>query len=185
MKHPTSVTTACCLLLLLPTALTAADSPESEARALAAEFVGQLKPQLKMALQQGGPANAIEVCSHQAPKIADSLSAESGWLVRRVSLKSRNASRAVPDAWEAEVLKDFERRQQAGEKPGQISYSETTPAHFRFMQAQGAEGVCLTCHGEQLSPEVTQALHEYYPDDHATGYTLGQVRGAISLSKAL
>ncbi len=184
MKYP-AFFAAACYVLLLPTTLFAADSLEAEAQALATEFVGQLKPQLKTALQQGGPANAIEVCSHQAPRIADSLSAESGWLVRRISLRSRNASRAIPDAWETQVLKDFERRQKAGEKPSQINYSETTPSHFRFMQAQGVDGVCLTCHGEQLSAEVTQALQQYYPDDHATGYSLGQVRGAISLSKAL
>ena len=51
------------------------------------------------------------------------------------------------------------------------------------MQAQGVEPVCLLCHGSKLDGAVTQALQAYYPDDTATGYTLGQVRGAISLSK--
>ncbi|MEP5566721.1 MAG: DUF3365 domain-containing protein [Halioglobus sp.] len=158
---------------------------QAEAETLAAEFVGQLKPLLKSALQDGGPVNAIEVCSHQAPKLADSLAAESGWLVKRVSLKSRNASRAVPDLWETDVLHEFNRRQQAGENPLQISYSETTPSHFRYMQAQGVDGVCLTCHGQQLSQEVTEVLQKYYPDDIATGYSLGQIRGAISLTRPL
>ena len=176
---------AVCFVCVFAAPSLSEQSLETEAEALAAEFVGQLKPLLKSALQDGGPVNAIEVCSHQAPKLADSLAAESGWLVRRVSLKSRNASRAVPDLWETDVLRDFNRRQQAGENAAQISYSETTPSHFRYMQAQGVEGVCLTCHGQQLSPEVKDVLQKYYPDDIATGYSVGQIRGAMSLTRPL
>lgn len=159
------------------------DPMQAEAAALAAEFVGRLKPQLKQALQSGGPAHAIEVCSHQAPRIADALSAESGWSVKRVSLKARNASRAQPDAWEKSVLERFDQRQAAGEDAMNINYSEVSGTRYRYMQAQGVQGVCLVCHGENPAREVTQALSEYYPDDMATGYTAGQVRGAISLSK--
>ena len=51
------------------------------------------------------------------------------------------------------------------------------------MQAQAVEPLCLVCHGKGLSDEVQDALEQYYPDDTATGYSLGQVRGAISLSR--
>lgn len=179
--------------ILMPIAILVMGSPalaaptaelEAEASALAAEFVGRLKPQLQQAMQAGGPVHAIDVCSHQAPKIADALSAESGWMVKRVSLKARNASRALPDAWEKAVLQEFERRQVAGESPASIRYSETTATSYRYMQAQGAQGICLVCHGESIAAEVQQALDQYYPDDTATGYSLGQVRGAISLAKS-
>lgn len=177
---------ACVAALLLAQSSHAQDSTlQTEASSLAGEFVSRLQPQLKQALQAGGPVNAISVCSQQAPLIADSMSKESGWMVKRVSLKSRNATRAQPDTWEAAVLSQFDRRQAAGEDAAQIRYSETTPSHFRYMQAQGAQGVCLLCHGENLSAEVKVALDQYYPDDLATGYSLGQIRGAISLSKQL
>lgn len=158
---------------------------EQEARALASEFIGRLKPQLKQALQNGGPVHAIDVCSHEAPRIADALSVESGWTVKRVSLKSRNASRAQPDHWEQNVLQEFDQRQSAGEQPIDINVSETTKSRYRYMQAQGVEGVCLICHGETPSAEVANTLQEYYPDDTAIGYSMGQVRGAISLSRQL
>jgi hypothetical protein len=157
---------------------------EAYASTIAAEFVQRLKPRLQAAMQAGGPVNAIDVCSHQAPKIADALSAETGWMVKRVSLKARNASRALPDTWEKGVLQEFDRRQAAGENPASIKYSESTDSSYRYMQAQGAQGICLVCHGENISAEVQQALDQYYPDDTATGYSLGQVRGAISLSKS-
>jgi hypothetical protein len=158
---------------------------EQEAHELSQRFVGELKPQLKLAMEQGGPTRAIEVCATEAPKIADSLSAQSGWRVKRVSLKSRNASRAQPDQWEREVLQQFNQRQQAGEAAADINYSASSSGQYRYMQAQGVEPLCLICHGKGLSDPVQLTLEKYYPDDWATGYSLGQVRGAISLSKSM
>ena len=160
-------------------------SPENQAMAVANEFVGLMKPQLQQALAEGGPVNAIAVCADIAPRIADSLSAQSGWTVKRVSLKARNASRAVPDGWEETVLLEFDRRRAAGEKPTDIRHGDVVGGQYRYMQAQVVEPVCLLCHGQVLTDEVTQVLREYYPDDTATGYTLGEVRGAISLSRNL
>ncbi|MFV8817743.1 Tll0287-like domain-containing protein [Haliea sp. E17] len=171
--------------LVAPAASVAGENPESEARALAAEFVATLKPQLKGALQSAGPAGAIAVCADIAPQIADALSASSGWQVRRVSLQVRNASRASPDPWERQVLEDFGRRQAQGETADTLYLGEETGGHYRYMQAQLVEPLCLVCHGAELSQPVRQALHEYYPDDTATGYSLGEVRGAISLSRPL
>ncbi len=158
---------------------------EEQARELVGQFVGTLKPQLQQAMAEGGPARAIEVCAEVAPGIADALSARSGWVVKRVSLKARNASRATPDAWEIAVLEEFDRRQAAGEPPAQIHFGAVVNGHYRYLQAQGVEGLCLTCHGETLSPPVSETLKLYYPDDQATGYRPGLVRGAISLSKGL
>ncbi len=157
---------------------------EAEAQALVQRFVGRLKPALQGALADGGPVNAIGVCADRAPAIAEGLSQSSGWLVRRVSLQARNASRAIPDAWETTVLEDFDRRRAAGEAPASINHGELQGSHYRYMQAQGVDGVCLLCHGTNLDPAVTAALADYYPDDAATGYLPGDVRGAISLSKA-
>ena len=156
---------------------------EQHAQALARQFVGELKPQLQQAMRDGGPTHAIAVCSDIAPRLADALSAQSGWLVKRVSLKPRNASRAQPDAWEQTVLQDFDRRQAAGEPAAEIHRGELVGNQYRYMQAQGAGALCLTCHGTKLAPPVQAALQAYYPDDRATGYTLGQVRGAVSLTR--
>ncbi len=96
------------LLLFCCSAVFSAESINSElneeARQLAQRFVGELKPQLKRAMLEGGPTLAIEACASLAPRISANLAAESGWLVKRVSLKSRNASRAQPDNWEKAVL---------------------------------------------------------------------------------
>ena len=161
------------------------NEPQKNAAALVERFVGLLKPQLKQAMADGGPTHAIAVCADVAPGIADSLSAESGWSVKRVSLKSRNASRAVPDAWERKVLLSFDQRQAAGDPPADLYFGEVVKGQYRYMQAQVVEPLCLTCHGAALAGDVQETLQEYYPDDWATGYSLGEVRGAISVSGEL
>ena len=156
-----------------------------EAQSLVRQFVGQLKPQLQQAMQEGGPVQAIAVCASVAPGIADALSESSGWQVRRVSLKQRNASRAVPDPWEKQVLMDFDARQEQGEAATTLVHDQLQSHGYRYMQAQIAEPLCLVCHGENLAPQVEKVLDEYYPQDMATGYQPGQVRGAVSVSRLL
>jgi hypothetical protein len=154
---------------------------QQEAAGITGQFVGTLLPTLQQAMQEGGAVNGINVCSVQAPLIAQNLSEQSGWQVKRVSLKARNNTLAIPDAWEMAVLQEFDQRQQSGEPAGQIHKAELVDSEFRYMQAQPAGPLCLSCHGTEIAPEVSAALAQHYPMDAATGYLEGQVRGAISL----
>lgn len=148
-------------------------------------FSGTLKPKLKEAIQTGGLDHAIKICSSEAPKIASSLSGETGWSIRRVSLKARNKSSAVPDAFERKILNKFNHLQIKGEPSISLEYSEIVDNKFRYMKAQAVEGVCLGCHGNSISSDVKKLINEYYPEDVATGYSLGEIRGAFSLVKDL
>ena len=156
-----------------------------EAKQLIMQFASVLKPALKQALQTQGPAAAIKVCSEIAPQTAQQIATDSGWQVKRVSLKARNHTSAIPDAFETKVLEMFEHRLFEGEAIVDMKHSEVTDGTFRFMKPQGTEKVCLTCHGKEIKPEIKQALAEYFPQDKATGYTLGEIRGAFSLQKTL
>jgi hypothetical protein len=46
---------------------------------------------------------------------------------------------------------------------------------------------CVACHGQpkQLAPGVQARLSRDYPHDKATGYLPGQLRGALSIERAL
>jgi len=156
-----------------------------EAVSIIKKFAGTLKPLLKSAIKSGGPAQAIDICSNKAPEIANQLSLETGWTIKRVSLKPRNSNKATADPFEQKVLKQFNERQIKGETPESIAYSEIIGNQFRFMKAQGVEDICLNCHGKTLSAEVKSALKKHYSDDIATGYSKGQIRGAFSLIKTL
>ncbi len=158
---------------------------QKEAASIVQQFVATLKPKLKKALREGGPAHAVAVCSKTAPTLAIQLGDETGWSIKRVSLKARNHQTAIPDAWESAVLRQFDREQAAGKPVSGMIASHIEKGQYRFMKAQVVEPVCLVCHGKVISPDVTAALKQYYPQDQATGYELGQVRGAFSLSKRL
>ncbi|MEM7016308.1 MAG: DUF3365 domain-containing protein [Pseudomonadota bacterium] len=156
---------------------------KAEAVKIVKTFGGMLKPRLQEAIQTGGLAHAINVCSVEAPNIAEKLSKETGWQVKRVSLKPRNKSSAVPDDFEKKILEQFNAQQSKGEAPAAVEHAEILNQQFRYMKAQVVEGLCLNCHGSSLSPEVIKALGKHYPKDVATGYSLGEIRGAFSLVK--
>lgn len=156
-----------------------------EAVRIVNKFAGILKPLLKGAIQSGGLSSAINICSNEASRIAKQLSQETGWTIKRVSLKPRNTKNAVADSFERKILEKFDQQQIKGESPETIVYSEIIGNQFRFMKAQGVEGICLNCHGKILSDDVASALKKHYPDDSATGYSKGQIRGAFSLTKSL
>ncbi|MHA7817350.1 MAG: Tll0287-like domain-containing protein [Pseudohaliea sp.] len=158
------------------------DPRQAEARSLVKRFVGTVKPLLTSTIQEQGPVAAIEVCAERAPALADQLSEETGWSVGRVSLKPRNTERAQPDAWEREQLERFAARAADGEPGPMLNHGEVVDGRYRYMQAQPVGGVCLVCHGESIEPAVAEAIRHYYPDDRATGYQLGEIRGAITLT---
>lgn len=158
---------------------------QAQAKSIVRTFGDQLKPRLKSAIQSGGLVHAINVCAAQAPAIAANLALETGWDVKRVSLQARNKTSATPDDFERKVLEDFDARQKAGESPATMEFSAIEDGSFRFMRAQRVDGLCLSCHGTAIDDGVKKALETYYPQDSATGYSLGQVRGAFSLSKRL
>ncbi len=180
------------ILLLMTSALFVAtmanandDALIEEAQQLVKTFAGQLKPKLKNAMQNGGPAHAISVCANAAPEIARTLSATSGWEIKRVSLKPRNIHSATADKFEQQALMQFEQWQNAGKNVGEMFFARRQNQQFRFLKPQLTEGLCLSCHGENLSTEVQTALKKFAPGDTAVGYQLGEIRGAFSLSKTL
>lgn len=165
-------------------------SPDlDEARAIVKQFATQLQGELATAIKEGGPVKAIGVCKERAPAIASELGASRGWEVKRTSLKVRNTELNAPDGWERRVLNDFAQRQAAGAEVQTLVQSAVVETNgvkrFRFMQAIPTGEVCLACHGTAIAPEITTALDAQYPDDQARGFSLGEIRGAFSLSKPL
>ena len=93
----------------------------------------------------------------------------------------------MPDAWERAALEDFDKRAAAGEAPAKLEKGERIGNEYRFVKALPVQPLCLSCHGpaEQLSPAIKAAIGQHYPNDKATGYSEGQIRGVISVRKGL
>ena len=182
------VIAAALLPLLAGTAAAAQDDlPQrmAKARAAAGDFGAQLLAGLQKAIDAGGPVNAIGVCTTLAPEIAAEKSAAAQMSIGRTSLKLRQP-RNAPDAWEQRQLENFETRKAAGENPATIEVGEFTEKDgkpvFRYMKAIPTAPLCLSCHGAQIAPEVTTKLRELYPEDRATGFAQGDLRGAFTIT---
>ena len=163
---------------------TATDTQAQTAAAKAAikDLAGALQKELKGAMQTGGPVAAIGLCNTRAMPITQEVAIDRGLSLSRVSLNNRNPANQ-PNEWQTAVLEDFEKQKSAGKDIGVLAWSETVSVdgeqEFRFMKAIPTQAVCLNCHGTDISPEVSQVLAVVYPDDRATGYREGDIRGAF------
>jgi hypothetical protein len=121
-------------------AMAETDSNVMEARKIIKQFFTQLKGELQKAMKEGGPVHAISVCNEKAPKIADDISASTGWYVARTSLKPRAPTNS-PLPWEKKVLEQFEQQKAAGKEIKTIDYSEVVEEDgkkvFRYMNYPG------------------------------------------------
>jgi hypothetical protein len=162
-----------------------------DARKLAGSMVQALGSKLQAAMKEGGPGAAIGVCTTAAPSIASELSRQGGVRVTRVSLKVRNPLLGTPDAWEQGVLQSFDARLAKGEAPDKLEFAERvvepTGTYLRYMKALPVQAVCLNCHGDtaNFAPDIRERLARDYPADRATGYSMGQIRGAVSVKRPL
>lgn len=161
----------------------------ADARKVATSVPPKLLAVLNEEIAKGGPESAIAVCREKAPQLAKAASEQTGWAIRRVSLRNRNP-KATPDAWERSVLEEFDRRAAAGENSAALEKAEIVvngeQKEYRYMKALPVQKLCLACHGEaqMLSSDVTAQLNKLYPEDKGIGYSVGQIRGAMTIRKA-
>ncbi|MBF0416892.1 MAG: DUF3365 domain-containing protein [Magnetococcales bacterium] len=162
------------------------DAMLDEARKVAMQLPPKLMATLQDEIVKSGLVGAIPVCKESTPKIAGAVSQETGWKIKRVSLKTRNETRATPDSWEKAALEEFDKRVAAGEPPAKLEKGEKVGNEYRYAKALPVQPLCLGCHGQgEVSPEVQEVLGKNYLKDQATGYAEGQIRGAISIRKAM
>lgn len=160
-----------------------------EARRVSSQVMNQIRTEMIREMERTGPIRSIVVCKYSAPEMTSGISRQTGFRVTRVSLRPRNRALGEPDAWEQQVLLDFERRVAKGEKTDGLETSEVViePAgrFFRYMKAIPVAQPCLACHGpvSAMSEGVKAQLASEYPHDRAVNYELGQVRGAVSVKK--
>jgi hypothetical protein len=186
MKYPLSILFS---LLIAASAHAANEQPLiDESRLAIKSFAGQLKAELMVGMQKGGPLQAMTVCHEVAEEIASDNAKKLGWEISRTSLKPRAINNS-PDAWEAAVLTAFEQRKAAGEPIKKIDRAEVVSnngqSQFRYMKAIPTQSLCLTCHGENIAADVATKIDQLYPNDKARGFKLGDIRGAFSIIRTI
>ncbi len=158
------------------------DNLVQEARGLVKQFGGSLKSALQAAIKEGGLTNGIGVCKTIAPEIA-AKNSDAHWTISRTSLKVRNPDNAATE-WQQLQLEAMARQPVKDGKPvevWQVSEAKGEPG-FKYMSAIPTQQMCLGCHGKNIAPEVQAKLDELYPEDQATGFSEGDLRGAFVIS---
>lgn len=146
------------------------DQSAQRDRALAARdaMATRLKGRLMEVLSSDVPATAIVVCAEDAPQIAADVAREHDVSIGRTSFRLRNPKN-TPPAWTTQLVAD----------------RIDEPIYLTDGQKLGAllpirlEVACLICHGPEdaMSQEIKDALEEHYPEDQATGFHKGDLRG--------
>ena len=165
------------LLAAAPVGYAWAVSPDASRGAeMLKPFKQQLMGALKSGLQQG-PDQAISVCQKKAPEIASGLSID-GVEMGRSSHKLRNPDNAPP-AWVSPVIEAY-LADEAFIMPVALSAGEGRMGYIEPIRLKAAP--CLMCHGETLAPAIAEKIDVLYPDDQATGFKEGDLRGVFWVS---
>jgi len=172
------MTRALVLVALLAPACGRSPAPETKAPAedradaALAALQKRLVEALTAALQEGGSIEALHVCRDVAQEITREVAARAGVAVGRTSHRLRNPENAPPE-WARNTV----------EESAGLAFEAAEPRVFDLgdrvgvLRPIGTLGMCTQCHGSALDPELETALAELYPDDRATGFEVGDLRG--------
>lgn len=156
-----------------PTALTSLSASQEKQQqvALAARdaMFAKLSGRLMSVIKSDGPAKAIDVCKSEAPAFGEQIAQQFGVEIGRTSFKLRNSTNAGPE-WAAPFVAA------KAEEPTFVGLPDETLGALLPIRLKQK---CTTCHGDRdsLRDDVRAALDLHYPNDQATGFKEGDLRG--------
>lgn len=156
------------------------DAAKRRAQAAVMDLARSLREPLMEKMASEGAVGSIEFCHANAEAIADAVARRHGVAVGRIGVRVRSPDNAA-SGWRDEALQQFVAQVAAGQAVAELSHVEVDPSGsvLRFAKGIATEPGCLACHGPAVSPPVAAAIMAHYPADAATGFTEGQLRGAI------
>ena len=127
-------------------------------------------------MKSGGVEKAIQFCSANAMVLTSQVNQQLGdnISIKRISTKYRNPANQ-PTKSEAKILFMLEN----SNSPILTRVGDKT---YKFYQPlRISKPVCLKCHGsvEDIPENIRTTIHDIYPQDRATNYKFGDLRGAI------
>lgn len=155
-----------------------------KSRLLSKALGSRLQSELRSALATGDPDIAIQTCATVAPKIAAELSQAGRVQIQRISLKARNSENQA-DAEDKVVLEKLQKMNEEDPSANLENLEQTGTGKVRYLGGIRIKPMCLGCHGTTIAPPVLRAIRKHYPQDRATGYRLGELRGAFRVDWTL
>lgn len=144
---------------------------------LAGETQKVLGSNLMKAISEGGPVNALEFCNISAHPLTDSMATALKAHITRVTDQPRNPDNAANDS-QLTYIASAKQKLAAGKKvdPELSVIDGMVTGYYPIITNQ----MCMQCHGseiEQIDKNTLAKISELYPDDEATGYGVGELRG--------
>lgn len=133
-----------------------------------------LLERLTATMASGGPAAAVEVCRTEARAIAGAVAKEQGIELGRTSHRLRNPANA-PRAWARAVVNGSSGAKAAAERLKTVDLGD----RVGVLRPIGTAEMCTRCHGAEgeVRRNIGAALAAAYPEDRATGFAPGDLRG--------
>ncbi|UFH58079.1 Tll0287-like domain-containing protein [Sulfurovum mangrovi] len=184
MKLPTLL-----LSSLLATSIYAADQNASitpaDIKMEGVSYIKKLGGTLKSELQEHMTVDPTAVaafgfCTAKAMEITEEVNKAlpDYAKVRRTALKTRN-EKNIADATDIAVMESYITAIEAKTFTPQdikvVEEGNTT----RVYKPLVTNGVCLKCHGQNVSKEIQEMITVSYPKDQAMGFKAGDLRGVI------
>jgi hypothetical protein len=133
-----------------------------------------LRRELTGALDQGGPAFAINSCHIDVIGVIRRIANDEGVVAGRTSDRLRNRTN-MPAKWAAPLVSA-----NAGRRARDVEgYAVDLGSAVGVIRPIAQQRMCASCHGpaEALDPAVRRVLSERYPVDKGFGFTEGEIRG--------
>jgi len=145
-------------------------------------LLGTLVQRLTDELRMKEPHEALDVCSAEAQGITRQVREKYGIDIHRTALRIRNPENE-PDAYERAWMEAALKRDDvnpAGE--AEVVTNPDGTRELRYVRPLYLAQLCTECHGPRdgLSPQVVAALKQRYPNDRATDFVPGDLRGIVS-----
>ena len=133
-----------------------------------------LRRELTGALDQGGPAFAINSCHIDVIGVTQRIARSEGVAAGRTSDRLRNPTN-IPPKWAAPLV-----RASAGQRVHDVEgYAVDLGSTVGVLRPIAQQPMCASCHGpaDKIDPAVRKVLAERYPADKGLGFTEGEIRG--------
>jgi len=157
---------------------TAAEARE-RGQAIVVEAFGVLSGSLSRAIAEGGSTNAIQFCSVNAASLAGRVAQTNHVVLKRVSHKARNQGNRA-NAEELVLLDGFRSALKESTAIRPEVRTNTAGRLVFYAPIVLNNPVCLNCHGDpkrEVAADTMAVIRKLYPEDQATGFKLGDLRG--------
>jgi len=156
----------------------------AEGKKVAGEAFQVLSGQLMGAMAKGGPTHAIDFCSTRALGLTSAVGSSNRVGLQRVTHAARNPAN-LANPLEQELIARFQAEMRAGTNlppvpPAPVIRTNASGARVFYAPIVLSNPLCLQCHGapgREIASATAEAIGQKYPQDRATGFRMGDLRG--------